>query len=210
MAKNRNENGKPGKGFPFPERDRSNRPLLSRTFILLVVCGILVFIPLVVTLCRLMIGQHDYYESLAIESQTRSTRVTASRGTIYDRNMNILSTSATVETVFIDPNAIHSHDQDVDLIASGLSRILDVTEDFVREQAKDTKMYYKIIRKRIPEELADEVRDFINENDLVGIYLEPDSQRYYPYSSLAALVLGFVNADTVGAEGLVAYYNSDL
>ena len=210
MAKKRNENGKPGKGFPFPERDRSNRPLLSRTFILLVVCGILVFIPLVVTLCKLMIGQHDYYESLAIESQTRSTRVTASRGTIYDRNMNILSTSATVETVFIDPNAIQSHDQDVDLIASGLSRILDVTEDFVREQAKDTKMYYKIIRKRIPEELADEVRDFINENDLVGIYLEPDSQRYYPYSSLAAQVLGFVNADNVGAEGLEAYYNSVL
>ena len=87
MAKKQHKTGKPGSGFPFPERDRSNRPLLSRTFILLVVCGILVFIPLVVTLCKLMIGQHDYYESLAIESQTRSTRVTASRGTIYDLSL---------------------------------------------------------------------------------------------------------------------------
>jgi len=203
-------NEKNGKGFPLPERDRANRALLSRTFILLVVCGVLVFIPLVVTLCKLMIGEHDYYESLAIESQTRSTKVTASRGAIYDRNMNVLSTSATVETVFIDPNGIASNDQDVGMIASGLSKILGVTEGFVREQAADTSKYYKIIKKKISEELADEVRDFINENKIVGIYLEPDSQRYYPYSSLAAQVLGFVNADNVGAEGLEAYYNSIL
>ena len=54
------------------------------------------------------------------------------------------------------------------------------------------------------EQLADEVRDFINENEIIGIYLEPDSQRSYPYTSLASQVLGFVNADNVGAEGLEA------
>ena len=198
------------RGFPFPERDRANRALLGRMLLLLALCGVLAFVPLVGTLYRLMIRDHDYYEGLAIQSQTRSTRVSASRGVLYDRNMNILSTSATVETVFLDPNAIAAKKQDVDLIASGLSRILDVREDFIREQAADTTKYYKIVRKKIPEQLADEVRDFINENELSGIYLEPDSQRYYPYGSLAAQVLGFVNADNVGAEGLEAYYNSVL
>ena len=198
------------RGFPFPERDRANRALLGRMLLLLALCGVLAFVPLVGTLYRLMIRDHDYYEGLAIQSQTRSTRVSASRGVLYDRNMNILSTSATVETVFLDPNAIAAKKQDVDLIASGLSRILDVREDFIREQAADTTKYYKIVRKKIPEQLADEVRDFINENELNGIYLEPDSQRYYPYGSLAAQVLGFVNADNVGVEGLEAYYNSVL
>lgn len=205
MAKKNNKHG-----FPFPERDRANRPLLSRTFILLVVCGVLVFIPLVITLFHLMITQHDYYEGLAIDNQTRSTRVTASRGTVYDRNMNILSTSATVENIFIDPNGIASNEQDVNLIASGLAEILGVKESFVKEQAADTAMYYKIIKKKVPEETAELVRDFINENNIIGIYLEPDSQRYYPYTSLAAQVLGFVNADNVGAEGVEAYYNSVL
>lgn len=196
--------------FPFPERDRSNRALLSRTFILLVVCGILVFIPLAVTLYNLMIVNHDYYESLALNNQTRTTSVTASRGTIYDRNMNVLSMSATVENVFIDPNGIETHDQDLGLIASGLSRILGVEESFVREQAADTSMYYKVIAKKVSVEVGDEVRTFVNENKIKGVYLEPDSQRYYPYGTLASQVIGFVNADSTGAEGLEAYYNSIL
>lgn len=205
MAKNR----KPSH-FSIPERDRSNRPLLGRTFLLLVVCGILVFAPLVVTLVKLMITQHDYYESRAISNQTRSTSITANRGTIYDCNMNALATSATVENVFIDPNGIAANKQDLDLIASGLSELLDVEESFVREQAQDTTKYYKVIKRKISEQLADEVRDFINENEIIGIYLEPDSQRYYPYSSLASQVLGFVSGDNVGAEGLEAYYDTQL
>ena len=198
------------KGFPLPERDRSNRALLSRTFILLVVCGILAFIPLVATLCSLMIGQHDYYEKLAIESQTRSTVVTAARGTIYDRNMNVLAVSATVENVFLDPNGLAASGQDLQLVASGLSEILNVAPEFVLEQAQDTTKYYKIVKKRIPEETANRVRAFINEHGITGIYLEPDTKRYYPYSSLASQVIGFVNADNAGAEGLEASYHAVL
>jgi len=198
------------KAVPLPERDRSNRALLSRTFILLVVCGILAFIPLATTLCSLMIGQHDRYEELAVESQTRSTVVTASRGTIYDRNMNILAVSATVENVFLDPNGLAAAKEDLDLVAGGLSQILGVSEEFIRQQAADTTKYYKVIRRRISAEEADLVRAFLNEHQITGIYLEPDSKRYYPYSTLASQLIGFVNADNAGAEGLEARYDSVL
>ncbi|MBQ1281794.1 MAG: PASTA domain-containing protein [Oscillospiraceae bacterium] len=177
---------------------------------MLVVCGIVAFIPLIVTLVKLMIVEHDHYAQLAINNQTRSTSVSASRGTVYDANMNVLATSATVENVFIDPNGIEANGQDIDLIARGLSRILGVTEEFVREQAEDTTKYYKVISRKVSEETADEVRAFINENSIIGIYLEPDTKRFYPYTSLASQVLGFVSGDNVGAEGIEAYYNSVL
>ena len=45
---------------------------------------------------------------------------------------------------------------------------------------------------------------------LQGIWMQPDSKRYYPYSSLAANVLGFVNADNQGGVGLEAKYNDLL
>ena len=48
------------------------------------------------------------------------------------------------------------------------------------------------------------------ENEIKGVYLETDAQRYYPYSSLAAQVMGFVSTDNVGSEGLEAYYDSYL
>lgn len=208
-------------------RERANRTILGRTFTLMILCGIVLFIPLLVTLYKLMIVDHDFYEEKAIQNQTRSTRLTASRGMIYDRNMNILASSSTVETIYLDPNAIqlriesenekrekgkpYNASVSVDFIARGLSEILDVDADFVREQAADTAYYYKIIKRKVSEEVAQKVRDFINENDLSGlINLEVDSQRYYPYASLAAQLMGFVSSDNVGSEGLEAYYDSAL
>ena len=77
-------------------------------------------------------------------------------------------------------------------------------------QAADTKYRYKAIERKISEELADEVRTFINDNKIKGVYLETDAKRYYPYSSLGAQLLGFVSDDNIGTEGLEAYYNSYL
>ena len=198
------------------QSQRANRTVLRRTLFLMILCGVVLFIPLIFTLYRLMIVEHDKYEELAINNQTRYTNLTASRGVIYDRNMNVLATSATVETVFIDPNEIATEMKDpansnlLDHIARGLSEILDVETSFIYEQAADTAYRYKVIRRKISEELADQVREFINENEIKGVYLETDAQRYYPYSSLAAQVLGFVSRDNVGQEGLEAYYDSLL
>lgn len=198
------------------QNQRANRVILRRTLFLMVLCGIVAFIPLIATLYKLMIVEHDHYEALAINNQTRSTRLTAARGEIYDRNMNILAASTTVETVFIDPNEIAKEMEKpensglLDTIANGLSNILGVEPDFVRMQAADTKYRYKAIERKISEELADEVRTFINDNKIKGVYLETDAKRYYPYSSLGAQLLGFVSDDNIGTEGLEAYYNSYL
>ena len=207
--------------------ERANRRVLGRTFWLMLLCGVVLFIPLIATLYRLMIVEHDQYEEWALRNQTRSTTLTASRGVIYDRNMNILASNATVETVFLDPNALARRIEEetekreagkeynpaisVDFIAAGLADLLDVEPDFVKEQAADTAYYYKVIKRKVPEETAQEVREFINENELSGIInLELDSRRYYPYGSLAAQVVGFVNLDDVGGEGLEAYYEATL
>ena len=208
-------------------KERANRTILSRTLILMILCGIVLFIPLIATLYQLMIVDHDKYEEMAIQNQTRSTTLTASRGVIYDRNMNIMASSATVETIFLDPNAIQAAEKEeeakrlagkqynpnrsADYIARGLSEILDVEADFVREQAADTAYYYKVVKRKVSEETAQKVREFINDNDLTGLVnLEMDSQRYYPYGSLAGQILGFVRTDNVGAEGLEAYYDATL
>ena len=208
-------------------KERANRTILGRTMFLMVLCGVILFIPLIATLYKLMITEHDKYEEMAIQNQTRSTTLTASRGMIYDRNMNILASSATVETIFLDPNAIQAAEaaeeekrlagkqynacRSVDFIARGLSEILDVDADFIREQAADTAYYYKVVKRKVSEEKAQEVRKFINDNDLTGLVnLEMDSQRYYPYGSLAAQILGFVRSDNVGAEGLESYYDATL
>lgn len=198
------------------QNQRANRTILRRTLVLMVLCGIIAFVPLIGTLYHLMITEHDYYNEKAIKNQTRSTNLTATRGVIYDANMNVLASSSTVETVFIDPNEIAEQMKQpensnlLDQIARGLGEILDVEPSFVYEQAADKQYRYKVIKRKISEELADEVRAFISENSITGVYLETDLKRYYPNSSLAAQALGFVSSDNNGSEGLEAYYNEEL
>ena len=198
------------------QNQRANRTILRRTLVLMVLCGIVAFVPLIGTLYHLMITEHDYYNEKAIKNQTRSTNLTATRGVIYDANMNVLASSSTVETVFIDPNEIAEQMKKpensnlLDQIARGLGEILGVEPSFVYEQAADKQYRYKVIKRKISEELADEVRAFISENSITGVYLETDLKRYYPNSSLAAQALGFVSSDNNGSEGLEAYYNEEL
>ena len=172
--------------------------------------GILAFVPIGWRLYDLMIRQYDYYSSLALRNQTRTTAVTADRGTIYDRNMNILASSVAVENVYLDPHELKQAKEDLEDIAQTLGQILDRDPAWILEQAKDLSRRYKQIGSRVEEETAAKIRSYINENDISGIHLEPSSKRYYPFGSLAAQVIGFTNASNDGSEGIEAAYDSYL
>ena len=176
----------------------------------MVVLGIAAFLPVGLQLYSLMIGQYDYYSQLALRNQTRTTAVTAERGTLYDRNMNTLAVSGGVENVYLDPHELKQSKADVASISDFLGELLDKDPAWIEEQAQDITMRYKQIGARVSEEIAAQIRAYINENQISGIHLEPNSQRYYPYGSLAAQVIGFTNASNTGSEGIEAAYNSYL
>lgn len=184
--------------------------MLSRTGVILILCGIVAFLPVVGMLTNLMVFRHDEYSEKALNNQTRTTTVTASRGSIYDRNMNVMAVSTSVENVFLDPKELHDNQVDLNLVANTLGEILNLDPAWIQEQASDITMRYKMLATKQPNEVTSKIRDFIVENDIIGIHLEPDSKRTYPYSSLAAQVIGFTNSSNVGAEGIEAYYNNTL
>ena len=172
--------------------------------------GILAFIPVCMQLYTLMVRDYDYYARLALRNQTRTTPVTADRGILYDRNMNILACSQSVENVYLDPHELKQSKADIPAIGQKLGEILNLDPQWICEQAKDTKMRYKQVAARIDEKTAALVREYINEQGILGIHIEPNSQRYYPYGNLAAQVIGFTNASNTGSEGIEAAYNSYL
>ena len=172
--------------------------------------GVLAFVPITLQLYKLMVVDHGYYSDLALRNQSRTTSVTTDRGQILDRNMNILAVSKTVETVYLDPHELKQSKADISLISNTLGEILDLEPAWIEEQAKDITQRYKRLKAKVEQQIADEVRDFINENAIKGIHLEPESKRYYPYGTLASQVIGFTNSSNTGSEGIEAAYNSFL
>ena len=203
---------------------QANQTIRSRTLMMMALFGIATFVLLFAKLYDLQIVRHEDLQEKAVAQQTRSTVVTASRGTIYDRNGNTLAISATAETVFVSPAEIAENQEDTQAIAQGLSRILNVDADTILKKMQKTSSQYEIVKLRADQELADQVRKFINgeidaqgsavakenQKKLSGIYLSADSKRYYPYSTLAAQVIGFVGTDNTGLYGLEAKYDSVL
>ena len=157
-----------------------------------------------------MVQQYDYYADLALKNQTRTTVVAGDRGTIYDRNMQILAVSKSVETVYLNPHELKQSGADIDLVARTLGEILDLDPEWIAEQAVDYTMRYKQIAQKVEEEVCREIRMFINESGVSGIHLEPGSVRSYPLGTMGAQVIGFTNASNTGAEGIESYYDRYL
>ena len=188
---------------------RANRIIQTRTLLLLGVFGVLAFVLLFAKLYHWQITEHDELQSVAVRQQTLRTTVEASRGTIYDRNGTILAMSASAEEIFLSPKEIVENDQDQNLIANGLAEILNLDAADILKKMEKTNSQYEILKKKADDELADKVREFINENELRGVFLRPTSKRSYPKGTLASQVIGFAN-DNGGSMGLEATYNDEL
>ncbi len=192
------------------QRLRADSGQHARILVMGVFLGILAFIPIGVRLYQLMVMEYDYYYDRALRNQTRTTLVTAQRGEIYDRNMNVLATSLDVENVYLDPHELKQSKADLTAISLELGRLLDLDPSWIAEQGKDITKRYKQLAARVDEKTASQIRSYINENNISGIHLEPNTKRYYPFGSLAAQVIGFTNASNTGSEGIESSYNSYL
>lgn len=192
------------------DRLRLNSGHHRRILLVSLLLGLLAFVPVGLRLYELMIESYDYYAGLALRNQTRTTTVTANRGDIYDRNMNILATSVSVENVYLDPHELKQSKANIPEISAFLGELLDKDPAWIAEQAADITKRYKQVGARVDEETAARLREYINEKDISGIHLEPTSQRVYPFAALAAQVIGFTNASNEGSEGVEAAYNSYL
>lgn len=193
-------------------RDSSGpgRQMLRRTLFVMAVCGIAVFLVLLVRLYKLQIVDHEYYEGLAIEQQLRQAPTSAARGSIYDRDMKPLAVSATVDNVYLSPAEIEQYGEDKQLIATELSRILGLDRDDILKKASQTGSWYVTVARKIESDTAEKVRRFKTEYGLHGVRLETDTKRYYPNSSLACHLIGFVGTDNYGLEGIEARYDEAL
>lgn len=140
--------------------------------------------------------------------QTLDRTINPNRGTIYDKNGEVLAVSASVETVTVNPTNISLDDKEK--VATALSNIFELDyEKVLKKVSKKTSI--ETIVKKVDKNKTDELRKWMKDNDIInGINIDEDTKRYYPYGNLASHIIGFTGSDNQGLDGIEAKYDEVL
>lgn len=155
----------------------------------------------------------DYYQKLAYAQQNAWRTISASRGTITDCNGIELAISVTANQVSVNqetikdsaaayvkkymPEAANPTQAYQEKIAKALSDMLVLDYETVLKSIQSTGRY-KLIAEKITTEAGDQVRAWISQEHIKGVYVDEDCKRVYPGGSLACHVLGFTGRDDQG------------
>lgn len=156
-------------------------------------------------LIYLQVIRHDDYLRQARRQQERVVEIPAPRGTITDRNGQLLAISVPVASISVNPQQL----PDLDVAADILSRILELDRTVLYGRLRHAEAagrgFLWVKRKITPEE-AESLKSL----RLDWIQFHQESQRHYPNGTLLANTIGSVNHAERGNAGLEAALDGEL
>lgn len=181
----------------------------------LLIVTILIFVLLIGRIGFIQFVQGNSLKEKAYQQQTINQIISPKRGNIYDSTGKALAIGAQVDTITINPTKIVK-DNDVDTkdykekVAKALSEIFELEYNEVLEKVNSESQVETIIKK-VEQEKVDQLKQWMEENKItVGINIDEDTKRYYPYGSVASNVIGFCGSDNQGLSGIEAKWESVL
>ncbi len=161
----------------------------------------------------IQIVQGEWLSREAMEQQTSDKTVSAKRGKIYDRNLKVLASNVSVETISITPEelrgSIEKQNLSIANVAEGLAERLGLNPENV-EKKINRKSSFEYLKKKVEKDIADDVRAYVKDRNLRGVAFVDDVKRFYPYHNLASHIIGFVGDDNQGLEGVESIYDETL
>ena len=152
------------------------------------------------TVYELQFTNSDYFKNQALSYRVKTEKIKASRGSIYDKNLLVLSSSSRSYNVGIFPKKIDNLDEVVNL----LSAILFIEKDTLQKRIVSSSNFFYLDRN-IDYEKGDEIKSW----NLEGVILDESFNRVV-HSSSVSKIIGKVDPDENGIEGLELYFDSSL
>lgn len=164
----------------------------------------------------LQVSEHEYYSSLAAEKHSTRQNLYARRGSILDRSGMVLAANEPVKSVVVDASVIRHPEACAQILSKSLEislpaiveKISRHTWSEVEQKMKPAR--YIVIKKEVPENVAEEMMRELAAKKVRGVFLEQDSIRVYPNGGMLCHVVGFLNHEGVGLEGVERSMNDWL
>jgi cell division protein FtsI (penicillin-binding protein 3) len=163
----------------------------------------LLFVVIGIRIFYLQILQNPFLKNLASRQYYRLVPLEGRRGDIFDRTGKVLATGMNSYSVFADPVMVKDAGKTAGILAANLS--LPAGEIY-RKLAKNKKGRFVWIKRKVS--WFDKER--IKKINLKGIGFIREEKRFYPQEMLASSVLGIVDVDNKGLEGMEVFYDNYL
>ncbi len=175
----------------------------------MLVCGLLagVFSVFSYRLISLQIDRRPEFAALANQTQILKQTISAKRGAIRDVHSEVLASEMSMRRVIVD--ASHIKPDTLPQVCSLLADTLSLDRK-VLEQKLTPDRRYLVVQRQVPEQTAEALREALEKQKLRGVYFEPDSTRIYPNGSLLCHVVGFVDYEGHGIQGIERSMNQYL
>ncbi|MBF0751850.1 MULTISPECIES: peptidoglycan glycosyltransferase FtsI [Pasteurellaceae] len=170
-----------------------------------------IFLGLVALVTRAAYVQSINSDILSGEADKRSLRkdeVLSVRGSILDRNGQLLSVSVPMSAVVADPKRIFKEGSlnDKERIKA-LAEVLGISyNELVKKIEKNPKSGFLYLARQVEAGKAQYVREL----KIKGISLENEPRRFYPRVEETAHLIGYTDIDGNGIEGIEKSFNSML
>ena len=151
----------------------------------------------------LQLFEHEFLEEEGKARHLRVVEIPVHRGTILDRNGELLAVSTPIYSVWADPAVALNNHASIKRAASILN--LRDSELITKLQQKRTRRFLYVKRHANPQQAEQ-----LKQADIDGIYLQREYRRYYPTAEVSAHVLGFTDIDDKGLEGVELVYDEWL
>ena len=176
---------------------------------------VLIFVLLIGRIGFLQFVEGSTLKEAAYNQQAINQIISPKRGNIYDSTGKALAISAQVDTITINPaKIVGDNDEETtalkEKVAKGLSDIFELDYDETLEKVNSSSQV-ETISKKVEQDKVDELKKWMEENKIsVGINIDEDTKRYYPYDNVASNVIGFCGSDNQGLSGIEYQWDSTL
>ncbi|KPL04059.1 MAG: hypothetical protein AMJ90_02045 [candidate division Zixibacteria bacterium SM23_73_2] len=163
--------------------------------------GVLIWGIVVFRLFSIHVLNYHKYKKIALNQHLIRMNLEAERGTIYDRNKQVLAFNLPTNSFFAVPGQI----EDQNLVAKRFAQITDCSKSEIRKKLNTKRKFVWLKRKAEKEESK-----MVSSWNLEGVFFRKEIKRYYPHYPLAQDIMGFCDIDNKGLAGVEYYYNRFL
>lgn len=150
------------------------------------------------------------YARMASAAHTNEIALSARRGTVYDRNGEVIASNVDATTVYVNPQEVTEPLKLSSILYEELGKSTGKTEDEFFDLVSQSNLSFAYLQRKADSTVVESLRQRLKSEDLQGIHYIEDTKRVYPNGNVGSQVIGSVDIDGQGIAGLELQYDEIL